>query len=541
MKKTPTSRRHFPPLFGVFAGLLIAVACSPVTAGQPLTTKASPSSVSDASGVPPLSIDPPVEAVPPVTPPQPLKITVTEAVLRCLENNRTLVVQRLNPVIERTFEAQAQAAFDATIGAEFSAGREEGESLARSGSETEAFTEDTAEAVISLEKYFPTGTTVAVEAGTETEDSSLYDSIFYSTRLGVTLTQSLLKGFGRNANLVQLRQAQLDTRISEYELRGFTETLVAEVEKTYWDYALSRRQIEIVEQSLKVARQQLDETRELIEVGRLARSEMAAVQAEVASQEQALIEARANEAVLQLQLLRLINPAGPNMWEREIELVHPPAMPEIQLQGVALHAAMARRMRPILNQARLEIEHGRLELVKTSNGLLPLLDVFITLGKSGYADSFGRSVNDMDGQSYDALAGMRFQFPLANRDAKSRHRRAALTHEQARYALDNLLHLVELDVRNAYIQVNRTRQQIGASSATRQYDEEKLRTETEKLRVGKSTSFLVAQAQRDLLTSRIAEVQALVNYIEALTNLYQQDGSLLVRRGIAAPGNLPVE
>ncbi len=43
------------------------------------------------------------------------------------------------------------------------------------------------------------------------------------------------------------------------------------------------RQIEIVETSLEVVRQQLEETQELIAVGRLARAELAAVQAEVAA------------------------------------------------------------------------------------------------------------------------------------------------------------------------------------------------------------------------------------------------------------------
>jgi outer membrane protein TolC len=100
---------------------------------------------------------------------------------------------------------------------------------------------------------------------------------------------------------------------------------------------------------------------------------------------------------------------------------------------------------------------------------------------------------------------------------------------------------VEVDVRTAYIEVNRTKQQIGASSVTRMFNEDKLRTETEKLRVGKSTSFLVAQAQRDLLVSRIAEVRALANYLKALIDLYRQDGSLLERRGISAPGRDPVK
>jgi outer membrane protein len=100
---------------------------------------------------------------------------------------------------------------------------------------------------------------------------------------------------------------------------------------------------------------------------------------------------------------------------------------------------------------------------------------------------------------------------------------------------------VEVDVRTVYIEVDRTKQQIAASSVTRKFDEEKLRTETEKLRVGKSTSFLVAQAQRDLLVSRIAEVRALANYLKALIDLYRQDGSLLERRRISAPGREPVK
>jgi len=474
-------------------------------------------------------------------PPGPLKITITEAILLCLENNRSLVVQRLNPSIQQTFEDQERAVFDPTAGADISAGRVKGERQARSGSQTEDFTTDAAEGVIFLEQYFPTGTTVALEAGTQINDSSLYDDTFYTNRLGITVTQALLRGYGTDVNLAQLRQARLATRMSEFELRGFTESLVAEVERTYWDYALARRQMEIVEESLKVARQQLKETEELIAVGRLAKAELAAVRAEVAAQEQALIEARASKESIHLQLLRLLNPAGPGLWQREVDLIHQPTLPEIKLEEVELHVAVSMRMRPILNEARLEILMGDLELVKTRNGLLPMMDLFITLGKSGYSNSFGESIGNINGDSYDALAGVSVNYPVYNRDAKGLHRRALLDREQAEKALDNLAQLVEVDVRSAYIEVSRAKQQIVASSATRMFSEENFRVESEKLRVGKSTSFLVAQAQRDLLVSRIAEVRALANYLKALVDLYRQDGSLLERRGIAAPGREPIK
>jgi len=62
----------------------------------------------------------------------------------------------------------------------------------------------------------------------------------------------------------------------------------------------------------------------------------------------------------------------------------------------------------------------------------------------------------------------------------------------------------------------------------------------EKFRVGKSTSFLVARAQRDLVAGQAAEIQAVVNYLKAVTELYRLDGTLLTRRGLEAPGEEPV-
>ena len=471
----------------------------------------------------------------------PLKISVKDAILIALENNRSLVVERLNPSIRQTFEEQEQALFDPTVEAEVSASRNDIKSLNPSGSYTEGSVNNIYQGSISFKEFFPTGTFVEAGAITNTTDSNLYNDPFSSTRLGLSVTQSLLRGYGTNVNLARLRQSQLETEITQYELRGFSESLLAQVETTYWDYALSQRQIEIVEESLKLAKQQIAETEEMIRVGAMAEAELAAAQAEVAAQQQGLINAKSTMESTRLQLLRLLNPPGQTLWDRDVTLVHPPTLPEIKLDKVEAHVALAIQMRPEMNQARLNIQLENLEVVRTKNGLLPRMDLFIILGKTGYSDSFSGSVNDITGDSYDAMAGLNFQYPIFNRDARAQHRRAILRQDQAEMALDNLKQLVELDVRNAYIEVNRTKEQISASSATRKFDEEKLRIETEKFRVGKSTSFLVAQAQRDLLVSRIAEVQALTNYLKALINLYRLDGSMLVRRGISAPGSEPVE
>ena len=100
---------------------------------------------------------------PPALPPGTLKVSITDAILLSLENNRSLVVQRLNPSIQQTFEDQERAVFDPVANAEIAGGRVEGERLSRSGSKTEDFTTDVADGIISLEQFFLFFSKVEVE------------------------------------------------------------------------------------------------------------------------------------------------------------------------------------------------------------------------------------------------------------------------------------------------------------------------------------------------------------------------------------------
>ncbi len=471
----------------------------------------------------------------------PIKITPTKAILIALENNRSLSVEKMNPFIQKTFEQQLRAEFDSTIAAEISGLRSKAELLKQPEGYSGHSTSNTYEGILSLKKFFSTGTFLEADAIVEATDSDLYHKTFSSTRLGLSVTQSLLRGFGSEVNLAQLRQSQIDTDISQYELRGFSEALVAQVETAYWDYALSRRQIEIVLESVKLAKQQIAETEEMIKVGTMAEAELAALQAELASQQQELINARSLQESARLKLLGLLNPLGDSLWSRDVILVHPPVLPNIELDEVQSHVSLATSIRPEINQAKLEIKQKDLEIVRTKNGLLPRMDLFISLGKTGYSDSFVNSANDISEENYDVMIGVNLEYPLFNRDARAQHQRSLLRRDQAEMALNNLTQLIELDIRNAYIEVNRTREQISASTATRRFEEEKLRVEAEKFRVGHSTNFFVAQAQRDLLLSKINEVQSVVDYLKALIQFYRLEGSLLERRGIKAPGLEKVE
>ena len=451
----------------------------------------------------------------------PLEITVAEAALLALGNNRALRIDRLRPSIKRTFVAEARSEFDASLEAEASAWKDPEATYRTSVEDVSVGVSRTLEGGMRL--------SAGVSAGRE--DSNLSADL-NSTRLGVSVTQPVLMGAKREANVAVLRQSMLDVRLSEYEVSGLAEALVADVEKTYWDYVLAERQIAIFEESMGLSERQLEETRQRIRIGRLAETELAAAQAELALRREELINARGTLDKARLRLLRLVSPKGPRLWDRKVTALTEPVAPEMESRSVEEVVARARAFRPDLRQARLAVRRGEIEVVRTRNGLLPRLDLFVTLGKSGYSDTLGGAVDDVGGEGYDAAVGLTFQHALGNRASGARHRRAVLGREQAALAVENLEQLAELDVRTAWIEAERAREQVAATTATREFREEALRAESEKFRVGKSTTLLVAQAQRDLVASRVSEVQAVVNCLKALVDLHRAEGSLLERRGI---------
>ncbi len=461
----------------------------------------------------------------------PGELSVEQAVLLTLRNNRDLRVQQLTPVVTGTFEQIEKGVFAPELVAEIGYNKEKTSETSRSsGTRFNVEATETVETV-GVNQYLPTGTSleIALEHSRNTSNRTPEQE---ETLLGLSLTQALLRDFGPAVNLAGVRQAELDTLASIDELRGYTETLVATTEKAYWHYVLAKEEIAIFASSLDVAQQQLEDIELRIEVGILPDIEAAAARTEKALRVQALIDARSQLEERRLQLLRLIGPDDGNLFDKEIELISELRLRAKPVADLHERIRLAEKSRPDLSEARHRLRRRSLGTMITRNGLLPRLELFIALDKTGFGARFSDSVSHLDDDTYDFNAGLRLSHFLDNRAARARNLAAFAGRQQASEAVANLRQLVELDVRLAVNEVERSRQQISASRETRIAQEQTLAAEKERFDVGTSTALEVAQAQRDLLSSRIAEIESIVNYRMALVDLYLAEGSLLARRGI---------
>ena len=468
-------------------------------------------------------------------PDNPLEVTLPDAIVLALANNRRFQVERVTPAIVSTAEEVQRAAFDPVTRADAERSRTRtGKSVV-----SQDFKSST-----GVSKFLPTGTTLDLLFGTEwtkTMPPSQDPENDWQAYTRLSVTQALLRGAGVPVNLANLRQARVDTQISVWALTGVAETLTGEIEDAYWDYFLAYGQVSIHSRSLALAKRLVRETRDRIQLGQKARSEIYFVQAEQYSREQSLIDARSLQESNRLRLLRLISPPSTDLWNRQVKLLTKPSIPKDPVDDLDRHVAVAMRMRPDLNEARLLEQRGELEIVKTRNGLLPKLDLFVMLGRTGYSSSFNRSISDITAGSggLDFLTGLQLEYPFLNRKAKAQYNRSVLTLAQEKEAVANLMQLAQQDVLLAYVEIGRAREQIRASTATVRAQLEKRDAEIEKYRLGTSNAYRVAQTERDTVTSEISALQARIDYLKGLTRLYLAEGSLLARRGVGlVPGLL---
>lgn len=468
-----------------------------------------------------------------------LDLSVEEAVSLALQHNPSLVAERQAPIIAGTFADVERAVFDPSVFASVERSREVTQRVSEDIQQNFNVRSEQDTATVGVRQTLPTGTELELSLEQDLSESSRSPRQA-GTRAGLTITQALLRGFGIDSNLVALRQARADVLASAYELRGFVTSLVADVEATYWDYLGARQRIDILENALEVARQQSREARLRIEAGTVAEIEQAAFAAEAARRRQDLIDGRAEARRLRTRLLQLISVPGQTRYERALTPTTPVATEAAPLDAPADYVALARERRPEINQARLELARNELEVIATRNGLLPRLDLFVTLGQTGFGDNYGGAYGSLDsGDTYDLSGALEFEYPLGNRASNALDTRARASRRQAEASLDNLGRVIESDVRYALIEAERAAAQIEASAATVRLQEQTLAAEKARFDVGRSTALLVAQAQRDLLTARLERINAFIGYRQALIDLHVADGTLLTRRLIETPGDLP--
>ncbi|PKO19360.1 hypothetical protein CVU37_03990 [candidate division BRC1 bacterium HGW-BRC1-1] len=469
-----------------------------------------------------------------------VRLNLLPAVFRALEMNQSLKISKISPEVSNTSIDSALSEFDPTVRTGVNTGARESGSLSARANNTPKGDRDPRESNsrstdlnASIGGRLPTGTDYTLGfAGGRSDTNRTHP--FYDAALNLNITQNLLRGAGCEVNYIRVWTAQNNFVISLYQLQQVTIDLVTNVQNSYYDLYLAARSLDISLNAHDIARQQRLRTEEFARVGRVPSLDVLAAQAEESSRISEVINSAETLRRRQLDLLRLLNPDFfPLGWKTRLFAQHGPILPNEKVDPDD-RVKVALKWRPDLRQAQIDLANNELEVVRSENGLLPVLDFVLNAGLNGLGDSPGQALKYIGGTDFPNYnVGLQFSYPLQNRAAKASHRRATFQRQQAVEALTNFQQIIEFDVRAAAIEIERTRKLIDSTKITASLRIEELRAEMEKYRVGRSTQLLVNQAQRDTINAALNQVSAEVAHMKAYIALYRVEGTTLQRAGIS--------
>ena len=464
------------------------------------------------------------------------RLSADEAVRMALENNLGIQAERLSPQINTFAVAGARAAYAPVLFSNFfnrNSTQPPSTFISGSGSllTTESLTQDG-----GLAQNIPWGGgnySLSLSGGKVTTSSidSRYNPQL-SSNLSARIVQPLLRNFKTDSFRQQIETTQNNQVIADLDLRERVTVTSQAVRNAYFDLIGAIEGHKVAVQSLELAQDQLKSNRTKVEVGTLAPIDIIEAEAEVASNEEAVINAEARIKSVEDRLRYLIlNPSQPDFWTMRIEPTDAPAMTPI---AIDVDAAIANALAQRTDIARLKKQLDNIDVgIKfAQNQKMPGLDLtanYNVIGVAGTQFEFGQgfpppvlnssirsfkdAIADVLGQDFRTWSvALAFSYPLGTSQADASLASNRLQRQQGAVNLRDLELQVATGVRDAARQVETNVKRVEATQKARDRAERRLEAENKRMTVGLSSTFQLFQAQRDLARQRQQEVNALIDY-----------------------------
>ena len=389
---------------------------------------------------------------------------------------------------------------------------------------------------------------------------------FYSpsiqTSFNAQVTQHLLQGFGWATNGRYIYITRNNRRITDSSFRAQLLYTVNQIENIYWGLVGAYEDEQAKEGALKQSTQLAADDQKQLQIGTLAPLDVAAANAQVASDQQALISAKTKLQYQQLIIKQAISrnledpvfAAAPVIPTDRVSLTQTPE--ETKPLEDLVQEAYANS--PTIEQAQLALRNQELTLKSVKNALLPLVDVYGFYGAAGLGGAKGPLIhcnpksffNPCAGVPGDHISyatafenlfnssgtnkgvGVNLTIPLRNRQAQAQQSRAQLEYRQNQMRLQQIYLQLRMSVTNQLFALQNDRAQVQAAEANERYAVQSLDAEEKKYRLGASTTILVLGQTRNLETAQDNLISAQTTYAVDRAQLSQIVADTLTKYGI---------
>lgn len=388
----------------------------------------------------------------------------------------------------------------------------------------------------SIAGLLPTGLTYDIGPSLTIDTDSRRDPGYtrYDSFFGVSVTQPLLRNFGTDVNLAEIRIARANQAISQWQLRQQVIDVVTDTISVYSELYFSQENLAVERRSRDLAAQLLQDNIKRAEIGVMSVLDVMQARSDLAAREERVIVAERAVYDNENFLKQLITDEISGVLDLRLK-IQPPALPEAPAVDRTKDFAKAFELRPDYRQALLDIQKRQINVVFTRNQALPRLDLVSSFGINGIDTDLANSLQRVSANANHNLAwnaGAVFSVPIPNREGRGNLEASKLEAARALIDLKRLEQSILVEADNAAGQIDTTRKRIEATRVASEFALKTLQAAEVRLANGTTTTFEVLQFQRDLAAAEVNEFRARADYIKALAEYARLTGSTLERNRI---------
>ncbi len=324
------------------------------------------------------------------------------------------------------------------------------------------------------------------------------------------LSQPLLRNAG-----IRINQASIDlARINEkFNIEGLKSTLnntITEAIIAYRELIRTQEQVKIEQLSLKNAQDSLEINQALIQAGRLAPVEIIQNQTDIANRQVSLLSAQNQLESRRLALLAILDiDKNTNIEAETIPLVKPVALNIDQLRNIALST------QPEYLQAQFSVDQSKLNLMLAEDNKRWDLNLNATL------------LNNLN-EPTDARVGFSLGHTFGDLSLEQTFKRSQVDLRKSENTLKDLQTKLDIELQDGVRNINLSYNQLELARQATQLSQQQLEIEQERLKLGKGSEvFQLIRLQNELAVARNTELDATIQYLNALTNLDRFLGTTL--------------
>ncbi|AOW20843.1 TolC family protein [Urechidicola croceus] len=359
------------------------------------------------------------------------------------------------------------------------------------------------------------------------QDGSRVSFDSFGNSLGLNAGVSLFNGY-RNTNLY--KQAQLGLESSELQLQKLKDDISLFVVNTYLNVLLNKENLKIADEQIKISQKQVEQIQELVDAGVRAKTDLYDIQAQLASDQERVVNAQNSIDLALLNLAQLLQVSHKGFDVETVELDLPAVALLYNDADEIFNRAVSAR--PEIRSAELAIENSELDIEIAKSAFYPSVSLGggvstsyqHTLGEkdrrtvvdpitgevTSVANGFGQQFSDNLGYNI----GVSVSIPIFNGGrTKSNVNRATLNNERIAYGLEQAKQDLRSTIEQAYADAKATLNQFEASQASVIAQEEAFRTAQESYDLGVMTSFEFEQVRNRLINAQASLATAKYNFV----------------------------